>query len=96
MNAEQVSLSAMIDYTIKRAGVFTLKVALPDGYRIERVSGNNILQYAERTDAGTPVSDPARQNSNPQRAGLETGAPQRILEVTLKERTSGTYAWASN
>jgi ribosomal protein L23 len=44
VSAEQVSLSAVIDYTIKRAGVFTLKVALPDGYRVERVSGNNILQ----------------------------------------------------
>ncbi len=91
VSAEQVLLSAMIDYTIKRAGVFSLKVALPDGYRVERVSGNNIQQHTERIDAGTPVSDPARQNSNPQRAGSETGAPQRILEVTLKERTSGAY-----
>ena len=91
VSAEQVSLSAMIDYTIKRAGVFTLKVALPGGYRVERVSGNNILQQSERIDAGTPVSDPARQNSDPQLAGSETGAPQRILEVTLKERTSGAY-----
>ena len=50
VGAEQVSLSAVIDYTIKRVGVFTLKVALPDGYRVERVSGNNILQQAERND----------------------------------------------
>jgi hypothetical protein len=50
VSAEQVSLSAMIDYTIKRAGVFTLKVALPGGYRVERVSGNNILQQAERNN----------------------------------------------
>ena len=91
VSAEQVSLSAMIDYTIKRAGVFTLKVALPDGYRVERVSGNNILQQSVRIDVGTPVSDPARQNSDPQLAGSETGAPQCILEVTLKERTSGAY-----
>jgi prepilin-type processing-associated H-X9-DG protein len=70
VSAEQVSLSSVIDYTIKRAGVFTLKVALPDGYRVERVSGNNILQQTER---------------------VETGGSQRILEVTLKERTSGAY-----
>ncbi|MEJ0088800.1 MAG: hypothetical protein WDM80_03470 [Limisphaerales bacterium] len=50
VGAEQVSLSAVIDYTIKRAGVFTLKVALPDGYRVERVGGSNILQYAEHDD----------------------------------------------
>ena len=81
VSAEQVSLSAVIDYTIKRAGVFTLKVALPDGYRVERVSGNNILQQA----CGTA---PAGRQSD-KRCGA--GAPQRVLEVTLKERTSGAY-----
>jgi len=68
VSSEQVSLSAVIDYTIKRAGVFTLNVAMPGGYRVERVSGNNILQQAERNDGGL-----------------------RVLEVTLKERTSGAY-----
>jgi prepilin-type processing-associated H-X9-DG protein len=95
VSAEQVLLSAVIDYTIKRAGVFTLKVALPDGYRVERVSGNNILQQAEHVEPGAPASGTARQNSEPQRAVPEAGAPQtagqRILEVTLKERTSGAY-----
>jgi prepilin-type processing-associated H-X9-DG protein len=52
VGAEQVSLAAVVDYTIKRAGVFTLRVALPDGYRVERVSGNNILQQTERNDSG--------------------------------------------
>ena len=52
VGAGQVSLAAVVDYTIKRAGVFTLRVALPDGYRVERVSGNNILQQAERNDGG--------------------------------------------
>ena len=68
LSAEQAGLSATIDFTIKRAGVFSLKVALPDGYRVERVTGNNILQQAERTEGGG-----------------------RVLEVTLKDRTSGAY-----
>jgi len=68
VGTEQISLSAVIDYTIKRAGVFTLKIALPDDYRVERVTGNNIQQQAERNDGAT-----------------------RVLEVTLKERTSGRY-----
>jgi hypothetical protein len=68
VNTEQILLSAVIDYTIKRAGVFTLKVALPDGYRVERVSGNNIQQQAERNDGNV-----------------------RVLEITLKGRTSGAY-----
>ncbi len=68
VGAEQVALSATIDYTIKRAGMFALRVALPDGYRVERVTGNNILQQVEHND-----------NS------------PRVLEVTLKDRTSGAY-----
>jgi hypothetical protein len=50
VSAEQVSLSAVIDYTVKRAGVFALKVALPAGYRVEHVNGNNIQQQSERND----------------------------------------------
>ena len=69
VSAEQVALSAAVNYTIKRAGVFSLKLALPDGYRVERVNGENIQQQVERSDVGG-----------------------RLLEVTLKDRTSGTYA----
>ncbi len=68
VSGEQAALSATIDFTIKRAGVFSLRVALPDGYRVERVNGNNMLQQTERTENGG-----------------------RILEVTLKDRTSGAY-----
>ena len=68
LSAEQAGLSAVVDFTIKRAGVFLLKVALPDGYRVERVTGNNLLQQVERVEGG-----------------------RRVLEVTLKDRTSGTY-----
>ena len=69
VSTEQVSLATLIDYTIKRAGVFTLKVALPNAYRVERVNGTNIHQQVERNDGG-----------------LHT------IEVTLKERTIGSYS----
>lgn len=69
VSAEQVSLTAVINYTIKRAGVFSLKIALPDGYRVAHVNGSNIQQQVERNDADG-----------------------RVLEVTLKDRTSGAYA----
>ena len=68
VDAGRIWLSAVIDYTIKRAGVFNLRVALPGGYRIEQVNGDNILEQNEHDDHGA-----------------------RLLEVTLKERTSGTY-----
>ncbi len=35
--------------------MFTLSVALPDGYRVESVNGTNILQQAERNDGGSRV-----------------------------------------
>jgi type II secretory pathway pseudopilin PulG len=91
VSAEQVSLSASVNYTIKRAGVFSLKLALPDGYRVERVTGGNISQYAERVETGTPGTVPARNGDDTKLAGPVPGAPQRILEVTLKDRTSGSY-----
>ena len=68
VGAEQVSLAAIVEYTIKRVGVFTLRVALPDGYRVEHVSGNNVLQQTGRNDGDS-----------------------HVLELTLKERTTGAY-----
>ena len=68
LGQEQMTLGATIDYTIKRAGIFALKVVVPSGYRLEAINGTNILQSAERDEAG-----------------------QHILEVTLKERTTGAY-----
>jgi len=52
VSAGQVALSATIDYTIKRAGLFVLRVGLPDGYRVERVTGTNIQQWIEKSDDG--------------------------------------------
>ncbi|MGC3959802.1 MAG: type II secretion system protein [Verrucomicrobiota bacterium] len=66
---EQLSLTATIDYVIKRVGVFGLKFTVPAEYRIESVTGANVLQWNERKDGG-----------------------ERVVEVTLKERTAGAYA----
>lgn len=66
---EQLSLTAIVDYNIKRVGVFGFKVILPPDYRIDSVIGPNILQWNERPVGG-----------------------DRVLEVTLKERSIGAYA----
>jgi len=50
--ADQVSLAATMDYTIKRAGVFVLRLALPADYRVEQVTSTNLQQWTERTDGG--------------------------------------------
>ena len=68
VGAEQVALSASVNYTIKKAGVFHLRLALPAGYRVEHVSGSNVQQQVEQN-----LGD------------------SRFLEVTLKDRISGSY-----
>ena len=50
ISAESVQVSAQIDYTIKRAGVFALRLALPAGYRLESVTGDKVSQYVERAE----------------------------------------------
>lgn len=45
---EQLSLVAQMNYTVKKAGVFGLRLALPDGWRLDSVSGTNVQQWAER------------------------------------------------
>ncbi|HUJ70987.1 MAG TPA: hypothetical protein VLZ30_02005, partial [Verrucomicrobiae bacterium] len=52
VGTEEISVSAHVDYTIKRAGVFMLKLALPADYRIEAVSGDRIAQWVEKTEGG--------------------------------------------
>ncbi|HZL79871.1 MAG TPA: hypothetical protein VFC17_13625, partial [Candidatus Limnocylindrales bacterium] len=69
VGSELAVLSARIDYTIKRAGVFSLKLDLPDGYRVEHVNGNNLQQQVERNEGEL-----------------------RVLEVTLKDRVTGSYS----
>ncbi|MSR65231.1 MAG: hypothetical protein EXS18_05555 [Verrucomicrobiae bacterium] len=50
IDTERTSLEAQIDYTIKRAGVFTLRLALPTGYSITGVSGEKIAQWIEKKE----------------------------------------------
>jgi prepilin-type processing-associated H-X9-DG protein len=55
VGAEQLYLAATLDYVIKRVGVFALKFAVPEDFRIESVQGVNVLQWQERADAGKRV-----------------------------------------
>ena len=45
---EEITLAATVDYTIKKAGVFTLRLALPDGFKVQGVAGNGIAQWTEK------------------------------------------------
>ncbi|MCC6822769.1 MAG: type II secretion system protein, partial [Verrucomicrobia subdivision 3 bacterium] len=50
---DQLSLGAQLNYTVKKAGVFALRLALPDGWRLDAVKGDNFQQWAERGEPGT-------------------------------------------
>jgi len=94
VGTEQLSLSATVEYVIKRAGVFTLRLALPPEYRVEGVTGQNIAQWVEKKDAGR-VAPPARpQGEDGGRAG--GSSLPTTLEVTLKQRTMGAYTLQVN
>ena len=55
IGAESVQVTAQVDYTIKRAGVFALRLALPAGYRLESVTGDKVSQYVERAENGVAL-----------------------------------------
>lgn len=57
VNSDWESVSAVVDYTIKRAGLFALRLALPEGYRLDQVQGDHVQQWVERTEAGVRVLD---------------------------------------
>jgi prepilin-type processing-associated H-X9-DG protein len=49
---DQIALSASINYTVKRAGVFALQAVVPSGYTVESVRGENMLPWQVR-DTGS-------------------------------------------
>ncbi len=52
ISPEQLGLRADVQVTIKRAGVFGVRVSLPDGYRVDRVeAGDTISQWQEKPAA---------------------------------------------
>ncbi len=55
LGSASVRVSAQVDYTVKRAGVFALRLALPAGYRLETLSGANLSQWTERDQNGARV-----------------------------------------
>src|SRR5208283_5170915 len=55
IGAESVQVAAQVDYSIKRAGVFALQLALPAGYRLESVTGDKVSQWVERNEDSAPL-----------------------------------------
>jgi type II secretory pathway pseudopilin PulG len=55
IGSESVLLQAQLDYTIKRAGVFVLRLGLPAEFTVGAVTGNELAQWVEKTEGGQRV-----------------------------------------
>jgi competence protein ComGC len=55
LGADQLYLTTHMDYTIKRAGLFTLRLWAPADFRIESVTGTNLAQWVEKTESGRRI-----------------------------------------
>jgi hypothetical protein len=77
VGSESLRVAAKLDYQIRKAGVFALRVGLPAGYTVTDVSGEKIAQWAETTEDGRRV--------------LEVRLKERVLGAyTLR---LGLYQW---
>ncbi|HYV28119.1 MAG TPA: hypothetical protein VFA77_11335, partial [Candidatus Eisenbacteria bacterium] len=48
---EEIAVASQVDYAIKKAGVFGLKLALPAGYKVDSVSGGDrVQQWTEKNN----------------------------------------------
>ena len=91
VGTEQILLTAKVDYTIKRAGVFALKMVLPGGYRVERVTGNNIQQQAERTDGGVRMLEVTLKDHVTGAYSLTVELARNFKELPGKFSIAGVY-----
>ncbi len=74
---EQLSLAAQVDYQVKRAGVFTLRLAVPNGYKVESVSGKGLARWTEK--AGPRVVEVTLQERT-------LGAYQLVLSLAQSHK----------
>jgi hypothetical protein len=73
ISAGQVDLTADVNYTIKRAGVFVLRLAIPAGYGVEFIKGDGVAQWVERAQHDQRI--------------IEVGLKERTAgEYTLRAR----------
>jgi len=55
LGADQLHLTTHVDYTIKRAGLFALRLWVPPDFRVESVAGTNLAQWVEKAEPGRRI-----------------------------------------
>jgi len=81
IGSESLRVTAQIDYTIKRAGLFSLRLLLPPDYRVESIVGGPVLQWTERVESGRRYAEVALRERT-------TGACSLTVSLALNLRES--------
>jgi prepilin-type processing-associated H-X9-DG protein len=86
IGTEEVLLSASVDYTIKRAGVFTLQMTLPKGYHVEAVNGDSIEQQSVSSGNGSNILEVAlkKRTTGDYHLGIELTRDFKQLPKSLE------------
>jgi hypothetical protein len=60
---EQVTIASKVDYTIRKAGVFNLRLIVPAGCKIDSVTGADIVDWNDRTTTTNAVEIRLKQRT---------------------------------
>ena len=93
---EQASLTANLDYTIKKAGVFSLQLTLPANYKVASVVENPAAGIGMNAQAQRPATQQQRaeisQIEKTQELVWTEKQNPHLLEIQLRERKQGNYS----
>ncbi len=91
IGTEQIALAANIDYNIKKAGVFGLKLLLPAGYHLQSVTGESIQQWATREENDLQFLDVAFSNRTIGAYGLQLKLLRSLKELPRTLSIAGVH-----
>jgi len=91
IGTEQIHLDARVDYTIKRAGVFALRLALPREFRIESVHGNEMAQWMEKSDGNDRVVEVTLKQRTLGNCSLQLGLVKAQKELPKTMEVAGVH-----
>ena len=91
VTAEQLGVTAQVDYTIKKAGVFALRLALPADFKVESVTGDNISQWTGRTDGAGRVLEVALKERTIGAYSLRVALVRTVKELPKNVEVLGVH-----
>ncbi len=78
---DQIRLTVNVEYTIKRAGIFALRLLLPAGYQLQTVTGDNVLQWTGQARKQDWVLEIAMKERTMGTCGLQLELSQPLKEM---------------